>query len=591
MLTESEFNVLYYMLKNPANHTQRALADATGYSLGKINKLNSSLSDRGLVDINGITDSGRQELDFYKVDNAIIMAAGMSSRFAPLSYEKPKGLLKVKGEILIEREIEQLLEAGIKDITIVIGYMKERFFYLKDKYNVKLVVNADYYRYNNSSTVYSVMGDFSNTYLCSSDNYFTKNVFESHVYHAYYSAIYGEGRTEEYCMQFDNHGRITDVTVGGSDAWYMLGHVYFDKKFSRKFIEILKEQYQYPDTKNHYWEDLYIKYIDQLDMYIKKYDDDVIKEFDSLEELRTFDSEYINNVDSSIFKHLCSYFNCEVKDLLNIKSIKEGLTNTSFKFTYKDKIYVYRHPSAGSEKYVNRKSEAFSEQKALELGIDTTFIYMDEVEGWKLSNYIPNLREMDYHNEQDVNKALSILKKLHSSDIESDFKVDIWDKIMTFHHYLELSGKSEFDGYDELFSLMKSLYNVLENSPISITCMCHIDSCFYNFLLDENDNMSLIDWEYSGMCDPAMDLGTFISCSDYTYEETMKVLENYLEHEISHAEKIHYCGYIAIASYFWFLWALFQETRGNYVGEWLFNWYLLSKKYATLSLNLSESRE
>ena len=57
----------------------------------------------------------------------------MSSRFAPISYEKPKGLLKVKGEILIERQIEQLLAAGIKDITLVVGYMKEMFFYLEDK--------------------------------------------------------------------------------------------------------------------------------------------------------------------------------------------------------------------------------------------------------------------------------------------------------------------------------------------------------------------------------------------------------------------------------------------------------------------------
>ena len=39
-----------------------------------------------------------------KVDNAIILAAGTSSRFAPLSYEIPKGLLEVRGEILIKWE-------------------------------------------------------------------------------------------------------------------------------------------------------------------------------------------------------------------------------------------------------------------------------------------------------------------------------------------------------------------------------------------------------------------------------------------------------------------------------------------------------
>jgi len=43
-----------------------------------------------------------------KVNNAIIMAAGTSSRFAPLSYEKPKSLIEVKGEVLIERQIRQL---------------------------------------------------------------------------------------------------------------------------------------------------------------------------------------------------------------------------------------------------------------------------------------------------------------------------------------------------------------------------------------------------------------------------------------------------------------------------------------------------
>lgn len=45
----------------------------------------------------------------YKVDNAIIMAAGVSSRFAPLSYEKPKALTVVKGEVLIERQIRPFI--------------------------------------------------------------------------------------------------------------------------------------------------------------------------------------------------------------------------------------------------------------------------------------------------------------------------------------------------------------------------------------------------------------------------------------------------------------------------------------------------
>lgn len=76
--------------------------------------------------------------------NAIIVAAGKSNRLAPFTYEKPKGLFRVKGEILIERQIEQLREAGIEDIYVVVGYMKEKFFYLERKYRgLHLVINNE----------------------------------------------------------------------------------------------------------------------------------------------------------------------------------------------------------------------------------------------------------------------------------------------------------------------------------------------------------------------------------------------------------------------------------------------------------------
>jgi len=80
----------------------------------------------------------------YKVDNAIFLAAGFGSRFVPITYELPKGLVSVKGEPMIERQIRQLLEKGINEIIIVVGYLKEKFDYLIDKYKVKLVYNPDY---------------------------------------------------------------------------------------------------------------------------------------------------------------------------------------------------------------------------------------------------------------------------------------------------------------------------------------------------------------------------------------------------------------------------------------------------------------
>lgn len=271
--------------------------------------------------------------------NAIILAAGTSSRFVPISFEIPKSLLKVRGEVLIERQIKQLQEAGIYDITVVVGYKKELFYYLKDKYNVSIVNNEDYHIYNNTSSLMRVLDKLENTYICSSDNYFTKNVFLEDEEQAYYSAIYINGKTDEYCIQYDKENLITEVTIGGKNSYVMLGHVYFDKAFSDSFKKILKNEYKTEETKKKLWEQVYIKYISSLKMKIKKYPDEVIFEFDSLEELRKFEPTFLSN--TKIMKEISEYFHCKENELSNF-SLKENSQEIfSFSFIYEKQKYNY----------------------------------------------------------------------------------------------------------------------------------------------------------------------------------------------------------------------------------------------------------
>ena len=192
------------------------------------------------------------------------MAAGTSSRFVPLSAEYPKGLLQVKGEILIERQIRQLKEAGIKVITVVVGYKAEMFGYLHDKFGVDIVLNEDYTRYNNTSSVVRVLDRLDNTYLCSSDNYFPDNVFLDDPIKSFYSVLYAEGPTDEYCVTTDLDDNIIGVAVGGKDSWYMIGHVYFSEDFSNAFRQVFVQEYEKEETRLGYWEDVYIRFIDYL---------------------------------------------------------------------------------------------------------------------------------------------------------------------------------------------------------------------------------------------------------------------------------------------------------------------------------------
>lgn len=273
--------------------------------------------------------------------NAIIMAAGTASRFVPLSQEMPKGLLEVKGEILIERQIRQLKEAGVSDITLVVGYKADMFSYLRDKYGIDIIVNEDYNRYNNTSSLIRVIDRLKDTYICCSDNYFHKNVFIEESVNSYYSALYAKGKTSEYCLATNDGDEITAVTIGGQDSWYMVGHVFFNKEFSKIFREIMIAEYENEITKQGYWEDVYIRYINKLPkMMIHKYEANTIEEFDSLDELRLFDESYIDNSRSSILKGISKELSCCEGELSNFKNVKnrDGLV---FTFNKKNENYIY----------------------------------------------------------------------------------------------------------------------------------------------------------------------------------------------------------------------------------------------------------
>lgn len=591
MLSKHQFQLLLN-LKNKAEKTNRRLiSEELGFSLGTVNKLIQEAEENGWISSEyEVTEKGLKPLEPYRVENAIIMAAGMSTRFAPLSYETPKGLLVVKGERLIEREIKQLREAGIQKITVVVGYMKEKMFCLADKFGVEIVVNEDYYRYNNCSSLMLVRKQLGNTYICSSDNYFVENPFEEYVYRGYYSTVFAEGETDEYCVTETKDGIIKEVTVGGENKWYMLGHVYFDRAFSEQFVSILENEFKHEAYKLQLWEDYYARHVDTLLLEAKHYSGEVIKEFDSLDELRAFDEHYLMHTNSKILLNICNTLNVTPAEIINIKPLKDGLTNTSFCFDCKGKAYVYRHPGKGTQEYINRLSEAASMRIAAELEIDKTFVVMNEEEGWKISKFIKNARLLDYDDKEDIEKAVSLMTRLHQSGKSTPYAIEFEKGLEDFKEKLIKRNRFEFDDKEELEAMVGKVVDYLEQDQVEHT-ICHGDCYSPNFLVDEEGNMSLIDWEYSGMGDPTSDIGTFVACSDYTLEQAKEFIQIYLKQNPGVASERHFLGIIGLVSYYWFLWALFQESNGKPVGEFLYKWYRYTKQYCAEALRLYEEEK
>lgn len=586
MLTESQFRVLQCIARSGFS-SQRELAAAAGVSLGAVNAALGELTEADFVDGGGaVTEAGIAALEPYRVENAVIMAAGMSSRFAPISCEKPKGVLTVRGEVLIERQIRQLREAGIDDITVVVGYKKEEFFYLEDMFGVRIVVNPDYATRNNNSTIRRVAHLLGNTYICSSDDYFTESPFEKYVYRAYYATVFEEGPTAEYCVIEKGRDRlIAGATVGGSDAWTMMGHVYWDREFSARFLEVLDRVYDLPETAGKLWEDIYIDHIDGLSMVSRHYPAGVIWEFDSLDELRVFDPDFLDNIDSDIMDNICSVLGCARADICGIAPIKQGLTNLSFRFEVNGEKYVYRHPGAGTEEIIDRRSEAFSQEVAKRLGLDDTYVHEDPEEGWKISRFIENCTTLDYRNPAHVKQAMAMARTLHGCSVESDFSFDLLENALKMIDALSAEHRTTFADFDTLFAMAAEL-DALAKAHGARICLCHNDFYDPNFLVSE-DGMQLIDWEYSGMADYASDLGVFICCcGDYTYDDAVCVLEEYFQRPLTDEELPHCISYVSLASFYWFIWALYKDMCGNPVGEYLLLWYRYAKQYGKRALEL-----
>ena len=96
---------------------------------------------------------------------ALILAAGLGTRLAPLTNEIPKSLVKVNGKPILFKQIENLLENNVTDITIISGYKGDCLFKsVKEKWpNINIIENKDY---QNTNNMYSAYMGIKNIGIC-----------------------------------------------------------------------------------------------------------------------------------------------------------------------------------------------------------------------------------------------------------------------------------------------------------------------------------------------------------------------------------------------------------------------------------------
>ena len=217
---------------------------------------------------------------------AIILAAGLGTRLRPMTNNTPKALVKVKDKPLVEYQIEYLKEKGIDEIIIVVGYLHEQFDYLKEKYNVKLVLNDKYAEYNNFYSLYLVKDYLADSYVIDADNYLFKNMFRTDVTCSTYFSVYREDCENEWFLLYGDNYKVQDIIVDSKAGRILSGVSFWDKPTAEKIVRFIDKAYNSGDFINLYWDNMVKDNINELDVYVEELESNSIYEIDSVKDYK-----------------------------------------------------------------------------------------------------------------------------------------------------------------------------------------------------------------------------------------------------------------------------------------------------------------
>lgn len=183
------------------------------------------------------------------INTAVIMAAGMGTRFGHYTDLIPKGFIPFKGKPMVVRSIETLIDCGIKKIIIGTGYHKEHYEALQEKYpQVQCVFSPRYAETNSMYTLWNcreAIGDDC-FLLLESDLVFEKLAITSLQECPYDSAMLITPVTkfqDQYYVQMNDKCELINCSVNMDEIEHS-GELVGIHKISNDFYKLLCSEYE-----------------------------------------------------------------------------------------------------------------------------------------------------------------------------------------------------------------------------------------------------------------------------------------------------------------------------------------------------------
>lgn len=222
--------------------------------------------------------------------NAVILAAGLGSRFGDITKKTHKALLPIGGIPNIERTIQYLSEFGITEIVIVTGHLAHQFEYLKEKYGCTLMHNEYYEKYNNIYSFLKIADYFNDTLVIDADVVLLKNIFIKSEYSLYYT-VKRTTPEHEWIPVLGDNGYIERIDIREPTAPSLLGISYWKPAESAKILAELPKFTDVTNLNNSklYWDNIPMSMIHELNMKTYEVSSGVAGEMDNVENYNSLD--------------------------------------------------------------------------------------------------------------------------------------------------------------------------------------------------------------------------------------------------------------------------------------------------------------
>lgn len=567
------------MLKPYIN--QRIISEESGHSLGIVNRSLKNLLKEGYIDESNMpTMKARIEYKQNTTQRAIILAAGFGMRMVPINTETSKGLLEVNSEPLIERIIKQLHEVNIKEIYVVVGYMKEKYEYLIDEFGVELVINPEYARKNNLHSLRLVKEHLENAYVIPCDIWCRNNPFHHHEFYSWYMVT--DAMDGESTVRVNRKMELVNVPdkSGGN---MMIGICYLVKKDADIVKSRIEELCSNQRFDGSFWEETLFNKDRMIVAAHVVHSTDVI-EINTYEQLREIDNKS-DQLKTDAIHNICNALNVKSEEVVNIAALKKGMTNRSFLFSCKGKKYIMRIPGEGTNQLINRYQEAYVYSTIAGKHLCDDIVYINQDNGYKITEYMDGARVCDPLKYDDVRKCMKRLREFHEMKLKVNHEFDIFGQI-EFYEKLWNGVPSVYKDYEKTKENVFSLRTYID-AHIRERVLTHIDAVPDNFLFvkkETKEDIFLIDWEYAGMQDPHVDVAMFCIYSLYNRQQVDWLIDTYFTEGCDNETKIKIYCYIAACGLLWSNWCEYKRNLGIEFGEYSLRQYRYAKDYYRIAV-------